>query len=76
MDDWFVSEGKDSLLIPEQTPVLQAICLFSICCLSPFPFNIFLFFYFFIKVMDSSMLNRCPHRSEVQSIALAETDSE
>lgn len=46
MDDWFVSEGKDSLLIPEQTPV-----------------------------MDSSMLNRCPHRSEVQSIALAETDS-
>ncbi|KAH9691718.1 hypothetical protein KPL70_016198 [Citrus sinensis] len=46
MDDWFVSEGKDSLFIPEQTPV-----------------------------MDSSMLNRCPHRSEVQSIALAETDS-
>ncbi|CAN1268227.1 hypothetical protein LINPERPRIM_LOCUS13076 [Linum perenne] len=27
------------------------------------------------KVMDSSIVNRCPHRSEIQSIVLSETDS-
>lgn len=25
--------------------------------------------------MESSLVNRCPHRSEIQSIVLAETDS-
>lgn len=51
-----------------------------------FPFVSFFLLFFslicivslfnFLKAMDSSILNRCPHRSEVQSIALAETDSE
>ncbi|CBI18207.3 unnamed protein product, partial [Vitis vinifera] len=27
------------------------------------------------QVMDSSLVNRCPHRSEIQSIVLAETES-
>ncbi|KAJ4700968.1 Guanine nucleotide-binding protein, beta subunit [Melia azedarach] len=46
MDDSLVSKGKESLLIPEHS-----------------------------QVMDSSVLTRCPHRSEVQSVVLAETDS-
>jgi hypothetical protein len=29
----------------------------------------------FLKVMDSSLVNRCPHRSEIQSIVLSETES-
>ncbi|BBH08899.1 hypothetical protein Prudu_021240 [Prunus dulcis] len=41
-----ISEGKESLLIPVQT-----------------------------EVMNSLMVNRCPHRSEIQSIVLAETES-
>ncbi|XP_017437611.1 uncharacterized protein LOC108343754 isoform X2 [Vigna angularis] len=41
-----VNEGKDSLLIPEHT-----------------------------EIIDSSLLNRCPHRSEIQSIALAEVEN-
>ncbi|KAI7997174.1 Pre-mRNA-splicing factor SLU7-A [Camellia lanceoleosa] len=48
-DDLFVlcyPNGKESLLIPEQT-----------------------------QVMSSSIVNRCPHRSEIQSIALAETEN-
>ncbi|RVW48953.1 hypothetical protein CK203_095639 [Vitis vinifera] len=28
------------------------------------------------QVMDSSLVNRCPHRSEIQGIVLAETESE
>ncbi|KAJ6335853.1 hypothetical protein OIU78_012457 [Salix suchowensis] len=39
-------KGKESLLIPVQT-----------------------------QVMDSSLVNRCPHRSEIQSIVLSETES-
>ncbi|XP_031743820.1 uncharacterized protein LOC101213824 isoform X3 [Cucumis sativus] len=46
MDESSVLEGKDSLLIPVQT-----------------------------KVLDSLLLNRCPHRSEIQSLVLAEVDS-
>ncbi|XP_031282112.1 uncharacterized protein LOC116140656 isoform X1 [Pistacia vera] len=46
MEDSLVNEGKESLLIPQQT-----------------------------QAMDASLLNRCPHRSEIQSIVLAETDS-
>ncbi|KAL0363951.1 UNVERIFIED_CONTAM: hypothetical protein Sangu_0492700 [Sesamum angustifolium] len=46
MDDSFVARGKESLLIPEPT-----------------------------QVLDSSVVNRCPHRSEIQSIVLAETES-
>ncbi|KAL3504484.1 hypothetical protein ACH5RR_034325 [Cinchona calisaya] len=46
MEGSFVSQGKESLLIPEQT-----------------------------QVVDSAVVNRCPHRSEIQSIVLAETDS-
>ncbi|CAL5384433.1 unnamed protein product [Camellia sinensis] len=46
MQDSLVNQGKESLLIPEQT-----------------------------QVMSSSIVNRCPHRSEIQSIALAETES-
>ncbi|CAK7346778.1 unnamed protein product [Dovyalis caffra] len=46
MDDSSVSEGKESLLIPVQT-----------------------------QVIDSSLVNRCPHRSEIQSIVLSETES-
>ncbi|TYK22765.1 uncharacterized protein E5676_scaffold1163G00970 [Cucumis melo var. makuwa] len=46
MDESSVLEGKDSLLIPEQT-----------------------------KVLDSLLLDRCPHRSEIQSLVLAEVDS-
>ncbi|KAM7507897.1 hypothetical protein LguiA_018350 [Lonicera macranthoides] len=45
-DDSLLSRGKESLLIPEQTPVL-----------------------------DSALANRCPHRSEIQSIVLAEAES-
>uniref|UniRef100_A0A368UH20 Uncharacterized protein n=1 Tax=Glycine max TaxID=3847 RepID=A0A368UH20_SOYBN len=41
-----ISEGKDSLLIPEHT-----------------------------EIIASSLLSRCPHRSEIQSIALAEVES-
>ena len=33
-------------------------------------------FFFFLKVIDSSLVNRCPHRSEIQSIVLSETESE
>ncbi|XP_065847310.1 uncharacterized protein [Euphorbia lathyris] len=46
MEDFSVSKGKESLLIPVQT-----------------------------EVMDSSVVNRCPHRSEIQSIVLCETES-
>lgn len=46
MDNSSVGEGKESLLIPAQT-----------------------------QVMDSSLVNRCPHRSEIQSIVLSETES-
>nr|XP_027093014.1 uncharacterized protein LOC113713484 isoform X2 [Coffea arabica] len=42
----FVYQGKESLLIPQETLVL-----------------------------DSAVLNCCPHRSEIQSIVLAETES-
>ncbi|XP_019152910.1 PREDICTED: uncharacterized protein LOC109149551 [Ipomoea nil] len=41
-----VGLGKEELLIPEQT-----------------------------EVLDSAVVNRCPHRSEIQSIVLAETES-
>ncbi|KAK2659028.1 hypothetical protein Ddye_005561 [Dipteronia dyeriana] len=44
VEDSFVSEGKEGLLIPEYT-----------------------------QVLDSALLDRCPHRSEIQSIALAGT---
>ncbi|KAL8524436.1 hypothetical protein ACS0TY_014139 [Phlomoides rotata] len=46
MEDSFVGRGKESLLIPEQT-----------------------------QVLESSSVSRCPHRSEIQSIVLAETES-
>ncbi|KAJ9166810.1 hypothetical protein P3X46_021508 [Hevea brasiliensis] len=46
MQDSSVNKGKESLLIPLQT-----------------------------QVMDSSVVNRCPHRSEIQSIVLCETES-
>ncbi|XP_021903375.1 uncharacterized protein LOC110818719 [Carica papaya] len=46
MEDTFISKGKDSLLIPVQT-----------------------------VVMDSMLVNRCPHRSEIQSIVLNEAES-
>ncbi|KAK3230103.1 hypothetical protein Dsin_001984 [Dipteronia sinensis] len=46
VEDSFVSEGKEGLLIPEYT-----------------------------QVLDSALLDRCPHRSEIQSIALAGTSS-
>ncbi|XAR62483.1 hypothetical protein NMG60_11017251 [Bertholletia excelsa] len=46
MQGSLVNKGKESLLIPEQT-----------------------------QVINSSLVNRCPHRSEVQSIALADTES-
>ncbi|KAI4366848.1 hypothetical protein MLD38_022664 [Melastoma candidum] len=45
LEDRSVDKGKESLLIPAETPVL-----------------------------DSVSLNRCPHRSEIQSIALAEME--
>ncbi|PIN23154.1 hypothetical protein CDL12_04118 [Handroanthus impetiginosus] len=45
MEESFVSQGKENLLIPERS-----------------------------QVLDSSLVNRCPHRSEIQSIALAETE--
>ncbi|PQM33469.1 uncharacterized protein Pyn_05174 [Prunus yedoensis var. nudiflora] len=46
LEDSLISEGKESLLIPAHT-----------------------------EVMNSLMVNRCPHRSEIQSIVLAETES-
>ncbi|KAK9053771.1 hypothetical protein SSX86_024845 [Deinandra increscens subsp. villosa] len=46
LKDSLVNEGKDSLLIPEQT-----------------------------QVVDSAVVNRCPHRSEIQTILLNETES-
>lgn len=46
MEDSLINQGKESLLIPDQTHVL-----------------------------DSDLVDRCPHRSEIQSIVLAETDS-
>ncbi|KAH7525119.1 hypothetical protein FEM48_Zijuj06G0191300 [Ziziphus jujuba var. spinosa] len=46
LEDSLVSKGKESLLIPIHT-----------------------------QVMESFLVNHCPHRSEIQSIVLAETDS-
>ncbi|WCJ43361.1 hypothetical protein M5689_024104 [Euphorbia peplus] len=46
MEHSSLSKGKESLLIPLQT-----------------------------QVMESSVVNRCPHRSEIQSIVLCETES-
>ncbi|KAL2519829.1 uncharacterized protein Fot_23752 [Forsythia ovata] len=46
MEDSLVGRGKESLLIPEQT-----------------------------QVLDSALVKRCPHRSEIQSIVLVETES-
>ncbi|XP_039060654.1 uncharacterized protein LOC120204672 isoform X2 [Hibiscus syriacus] len=46
LEDSWLSTGKEGLLIPERT-----------------------------KVMNSLLLKRCPHRSEIQSIVLAETES-
>ncbi|XP_073021180.1 uncharacterized protein [Primulina eburnea] len=45
LEDSFVGRGKESLLIPEQT-----------------------------QVLDAAVVNRCPHRSEIQSIVCAETE--
>ncbi|KAI5654470.1 hypothetical protein M9H77_31657 [Catharanthus roseus] len=45
MQGSLVSQGKESLLIPKQT-----------------------------EVLESAVVNRCPHRMEIQSIVLAETD--
>ncbi|KAL3638920.1 hypothetical protein CASFOL_016827 [Castilleja foliolosa] len=47
MKDSSVGLGKESLLIPEHT-----------------------------QVLDSSLVSRCPHRSEIQSIVLAESEIE
>ncbi|KAI3685644.1 hypothetical protein L6452_34898 [Arctium lappa] len=46
LKDSLVNEGKDSLLIPDHT-----------------------------QVVDSAIVNRCPHRSEIQTIVLNETES-
>lgn len=46
LEDTLVGKGKDSLLIPVHT-----------------------------EVLDSLLVNRCPHRSEIQSIELAESES-
>ncbi|KAK1436404.1 hypothetical protein QVD17_02184 [Tagetes erecta] len=46
LNDSLVNEGKDSLLIPQQT-----------------------------QVVDSALVNRCPHRSEIQTILLNESES-
>ncbi|XP_007019510.2 PREDICTED: uncharacterized protein LOC18592629 isoform X1 [Theobroma cacao] len=46
LQDSWLSKGKEGLLIPELT-----------------------------KVIDSSLLKRCPHRSEIQGIVLAEIES-
>ncbi|KAK8683922.1 hypothetical protein V6N13_039965 [Hibiscus sabdariffa] len=46
MEDSWLSTGKEGLLIPERT-----------------------------EVMDSLLLKRCPHRSEIQSIVLSEIES-
>ncbi|XP_054823431.1 uncharacterized protein LOC129321620 [Prosopis cineraria] len=46
LEESSVCKGKEGLLIPEQT-----------------------------EVIDSSLVNRCPHRSEIQSIVLAEAGS-
>ncbi|KAL3845417.1 hypothetical protein ACJIZ3_002820 [Penstemon smallii] len=46
MEESLVGRGKESLLIPEQT-----------------------------QVLESSLVSRCPHRSEIQSIVLAHTES-
>ncbi|KAH6824104.1 hypothetical protein C2S53_004070 [Perilla frutescens var. hirtella] len=46
MEDSVVGQGKENLLIPERT-----------------------------QVLESSLVDRCPHRSEIQSIVLAETKS-
>ncbi|XVF64303.1 hypothetical protein PTKIN_Ptkin09bG0158000 [Pterospermum kingtungense] len=46
LEDSWLSKGKEGLLIPEST-----------------------------KVIDSLLLKRCPHRSEIQSIVLAEIES-
>ncbi|KAF3445507.1 hypothetical protein FNV43_RR10683 [Rhamnella rubrinervis] len=46
LGDSLVNKGKESLLIPIRT-----------------------------QVMESSLVNRCPHRSEIQSVVLAETES-
>ncbi|KVH98631.1 WD40-repeat-containing domain-containing protein [Cynara cardunculus var. scolymus] len=46
LKDSLVNEGKDSLLIPEHT-----------------------------QVVDSAIVNRCPHRSEIQTVVLNETES-
>ncbi|KAJ8762098.1 hypothetical protein K2173_007153 [Erythroxylum novogranatense] len=45
MEDSSLTKGKESLLVPVQT-----------------------------QVVESSLLNRCPHRSEIQSILLHETE--
>ncbi|KAI3513605.1 hypothetical protein L1887_20941 [Cichorium endivia] len=47
LGDSLVDKGKDSLLIPEQT-----------------------------RVVDSAIVNRCPHRSEIQTIVLNEAESD
>ncbi|XP_047961767.1 uncharacterized protein LOC125206565 [Salvia hispanica] len=46
LEDSAVGQGKQNLLIPERT-----------------------------EVLESFLVDRCPHRSEIQSIALAETES-
>ncbi|XP_057795421.1 uncharacterized protein LOC131011693 isoform X2 [Salvia miltiorrhiza] len=46
LEDSVVGQGKQNLLIPERT-----------------------------QVLESSLVDRCPHRSEIQSIVLAETKS-
>lgn len=75
MDDSLVSKGKESLLIPEHSQVLPSheFVLFSFVHLLVLDF---FFILLYPQVMDSSVLTRCPHRSEVQSVVLAETDSE
>lgn len=76
-----VAKGKESLLIPIEAQVRIALFIMNIsafhhCLLIQFYF-ICVCFYLYLnspcKVRDASILDRCPHRSEICSVVLAES---
>lgn len=73
-----VAKGKESLLIPIEAQVRIALFIVNFSPLSAYSilFRMCMFYLYFnspCKVRDASILDRCPHRSEICSVVLAES---
>ncbi|KAK3043871.1 hypothetical protein RJ639_000570 [Escallonia herrerae] len=76
MKDSLISRGKESLLIPKETLVNIPFIPFVWNLYNCAPMlSTYLVYPVLFKVMDSAMVDRCPHPSEIQSLVLAKTES-